>query len=346
LEIEDMKDELIRIREEAARELAGASDPKVIDELKIKYLGKKGVLKDILAKLGDLSVEEKKEFGKIANEVKDEISCRLDEAQAKVENRERDEKLKTGVPDISLPERVPIPGYFHPLTIVQDKMVGIFKSMGYSVADGPEMEEEYYNFEALNIPPHHPARDDHDSFYFGSSKLLRTHTSPVQIRTMKSKKPPIAIVVPGRCYRRDAADATHSPIFHQMEGLVVDKGITFADLKGTLLLWSRLMFGEHTNIRLRPDYFPFTEPSAELAVTCPVCHGKKCGVCKQTGWVELMGCGLVDPIVLENCGIDPDIYSGFAFGLGIERVAMTVYGIKDIRQFYENDMRLLSQFVK
>ncbi len=341
-----MKDELLRIRDEANRELTGVTDPKTIDELRIKYLGKKGILKDILSRLGDLSGEERKEFGKIANEVKDEIGRLLDISQALIEKKDREERLKTGVLDVSLPKSVPAQGYYHPLTIVLDRMVNIFKSMGYSVADGPEMEEEYYNFDALNMPAHHPARDSHDSFYFSTSKLLRTHTSPVQIRTMKSKKPPIAIVVPGRCYRRDSVDATHSPNFYQMEGLVVDKGITFADLKGTLLLWAKLMFGETTNIRLRPDYFPFTEPSAELAVTCPVCHGKKCGVCKQTGWVELMGCGLVDPIVLENCGINPDIYSGFAFGLGIERVAMTVYGIKDIRQFYENDMRLLSQFVK
>ncbi len=225
-------------------------------------------------------------------------------------------------------------------------MVNIFKSMGYSVADGPELEEEYYNFDMLNIPPHHPARDDHDSFYVMPGMLLRTHTSPVQIRTMKCFKPPIAIVVPGRCYRRDATDATHSHTFHQMEGLVVDKGISFADLKGTLLLWAKMMFGEETQIRLRPDFFPFTEPSAELAVTCPVCKGKKCNVCKHTGWVELMGCGMVDPIVLENCGIDSEVYSGFAFGLGVERVAMTVYGISDIRQFFENDLRLLEQFGK
>jgi len=341
-----MKEDLLRIREEALQELERADGQKAIDELKIKYLGKKGILKGMLSSLGNLNVEERKEFGKLANDIKDEIRNKLETAEELIDNKERDKKLKTGVLDITVPKSIPVPGYFHPLTVVLDRMVNIFKSMGYSVADGPEMEEEYYNFEALNMPAHHPARDDHDSFFFGSSKLLRTHTSPVQIRTMKAKKPPIAIVVPGRCYRRDAVDATHSPVFYQMEGLVVDKGITFADLKGTLLLWAKLMFGENTNIRLRPDYFPFTEPSAELAVTCPVCHGKKCGVCKHSGWVELMGCGLVDPNVLENCNIDPDIYSGFAFGLGIERVAMTVYGIKDIRQFYENDLRLLSQFVK
>ncbi len=341
-----MKEELLKIRDELRRELSGASGPRALEDLKVKYLGKKGLLKEILSRLGAMSIEEKKEIGKLANEIKDEISRLLDEAFLVFGKKEKEEKLKTGVADITLPLNVPPLGYYHPLTLVQEKMVNIFKSMGYSVADGPEMEDEYYNFEALNIPPYHPARDDHDSFFFGGSKLLRTHTSPVQVRTMKIKKPPIAIIVPGRCYRRDAVDATHSPVFYQMEGLVVDKGISFADLKGTLLLWSKLMFGESTNIRLRPDYFPFTEPSAELAVTCPVCHGEKCGVCKHTGWVELMGCGLVDPIVLENCGIDPDIYSGFAFGLGIERVAMTVYGIKDIRQFYENDLRLLKQFVK
>jgi phenylalanyl-tRNA synthetase alpha chain len=341
-----MKDELLKIREEARRELSIVSDPKVLEDLRIKYLGKKGLLKNILKGLGGLSIEEKKVIGKLANEIKDEIVLLIDNLLTVFEKKGKAERLKSGVDDITLPLNIPPLGYYHPLSLVQGKMVNIFKKMGYSVADGPEMEDEYYNFDALNMPPYHPARDDHDSFFFGATKLLRTHTSPVQVRTMKIKKPPIAIIVPGRCYRRDAVDASHSPIFYQMEGLVVDKGISFADLKGTLLIWAKLMFGESTNIRLRPDYFPFTEPSAELAVTCPVCHGKKCGVCKYTGWVELMGCGLVDPVVLENCGIDPDIYSGFAFGLGIERVAMTVYGIRDIRQFYENDMRFLRQFIK
>ena len=339
-----MKEQLQKILDEARKEIQNIADPRALEELRVKYLGKKGPIKDALGKLGEMGEDARREIGKVANEIKEEITGLIDQAGGKVQEALRQAKLAQGVADISIPKAVPPLGYSHPNSLVVEKMVSVFKSMGYTVADGPELEDEYYNFDMLNIPPHHPARDDHDSFYLGPAKLLRTHTSPVQIRTMKCSKPPIAIVVPGRCYRRDAMDATHSHTFHQMEGLVVDKGVSFADLKGTLLLWSKMMFGENTQIRLRPDFFPFTEPSAELAVTCPVCHGKKCGVCKQTGWVELMGCGMVDPIVLENCGIDPEVYSGFAFGMGVERVAMTVYGIKDIRQFHENDMRLLQQF--
>ncbi|MGC8764381.1 MAG: phenylalanine--tRNA ligase subunit alpha [Brevinematia bacterium] len=339
-----MKEELYKILEEAKKEIGNIRDFVELEKARIKFLGKKGPIKDVLGKLGSIGEELRKEIGRVANEVKDEITRLIDETEENLRRMQKETQLKTGVSDISLPLKKLDAGYPHPISLVIEKMVSIFKSMGYSVADGPELEEEYYNFDMLNIPPYHPARDDHDSFYVTKGRLLRTHTSPVQIRTMLNTKPPIAIVVPGRCYRRDATDATHSHTFYQMEGLVVDKGISFADLKGTLLLWAKMMFGEETQIRLRPDFFPFTEPSAELAVTCPVCKGKKCNVCKHTGWVELMGCGMVDPIVLENCGIDPDIYSGFAFGLGIERVAMTVYGINDIRQFYENDIRLLEQF--
>ncbi len=339
-----MNEELFRILEDAKSDLKKVADSRALEEIRIKYLGKKGLLKDILGKLGSMSEDLRKEVGKAANEIKDEITVLIENAAVTIDNSLKEAKLKSGVADISVTGTVPKIGYNHPLTLVTEKMVNIFKSMGYSVVDGPELEEEYYNFDALNIPPYHPARDDHDSFFIDEHKLLRTHTSPVQIRTMKVKKPPIAIIVPGRCFRRDAIDATHLHTFHQMEGLVVDKGISFADLKGTLLLWAKMMFGEHTNIRLRPDFFPFTEPSAELAVTCHVCEGKGCGVCKHTGWLELMGCGMVNPVVLENCDIDSEIYSGFAFGLGIERVAKTLFGIKDIRQFYENDMRLLEQF--
>lgn len=339
-------DDLKKIFEQARTELDKVTDPKVLEDLRVKYLGKKGVLKDILGKLGGMSEEVRRDVGKAANEVKDEISKLIDKAGSSLDQALKEARLRNGVDDISVPRNVPPVGYDHPLTIITEKMVSIFRSMGYAVADGPELEDEYYNFDMLNIPPYHPARDDHDSFYILPGKLMRTHTSPVQIRTMMKKKPPLAIVVPGRCYRRDAIDATHLHTFHQMEGLVVDKGISFADLKGTLLLWAKMMFGEHTNIRLRPDFFPFTEPSAEIAVTCHVCAGKGCSVCKNTGWIELMGCGMVNPVVLENCGIDSDVYSGFAFGLGIERVANIVYGVKDIRSYYENDMRLLSQFGK
>jgi phenylalanyl-tRNA synthetase alpha chain len=341
-----MKDELQRILESARDELAKVADARVLEDLRVKYLGKKGALKEVLGKLGGMSEEARKELGKVANEIKAEIEGLIDAANRAVEERVFQAKLASGVEDLSIPRReIPV-GSYHPLTLVTEKMVNIFKSMGYTVADGPELEDEKYNFDMLNIPSYHPARDDHDSFYVEKGKLMRTHTSPVQIRTMLRKKPPIAIVVPGRCYRRDATDATHSHTFHQMEGLVVDKGLSFADLKGTLLLWAKMMFGEKTSIRLRPDYFPFTEPSAEMAVSCPNCGGTGCPTCKHTGWVELMGCGMVHPTVLANCDIDPEEYTGFAFGLGIERVAMKLFGIRDIRQFYENDMRLLEQMVK
>ncbi len=341
-----MKEELQKILDEAKTELQKAADPKSLEDLRVKYLGKKGVLKGVLGKLGEMTADARKDIGQLANQVKDELTALIDGAASSVEQALKDAKLRSGVADISVPKEVSPVGAYHPLTLITEKMVSIFRSMGYSVADGPELEDESNNFDMLNIPTHHPARDDHDSFFFGGGKLLRTHTSPVQIRVMKSRKPPIATIVPGRCYRRDAVDATHLHSFHQMEGLVVDKGITFADLKGTLLLWAKMMFGEKTRIRLRPDFFPFTEPSAELAVTCFACGGPGCPVCKHTGWVELMGCGLVNPVVLANCGIDPEVYSGFAFGMGIERVANAVYGIKDIRQYYENDLRLLEQFVR
>lgn len=341
-----MKEELQKILDEAKTELQKAADPKSLEDLRVKYLGKKGVLKGVLGKLGEMTADARKDIGQLANQVKDELTALIDGAASSVEQALKDAKLRSGVADISVPKEVSPVGAYHPLTLITEKMVSIFRSMGYSVADGPELEDEANNFDMLNIPTHHPARDDHDSFFFGGGKLLRTHTSPVQIRVMKSRKPPIATIVPGRCYRRDAVDATHLHSFHQMEGLVVDKGITFADLKGTLLLWAKMMFGEKTSIRLRPDFFPFTEPSAELAVTCFACGGPGCPVCKHTGWVELMGCGLVNPVVLANCGIDPEVYSGFAFGMGIERVSNAVYGIKDIRQYYENDLRLLEQFVR
>ncbi len=340
--IEDLK----KLQDEAKKLIEKVTDKKNLEELRVKYLGKKGPIKDVLSKIGTLSDEMKKEVGQAANQIRDNIAGLIDGAAKKLEDSARASKLQSGVPDVTVSTSLPDFGYNHPLTLVTQKMASVFKSMGYSIVEGPELEDEFYNFEALNIPFYHPARDSHDSFYVTNNKLLRTHTSPVQARVMKSRQPPIAVVVPGRCYRRDAVDATHMHTFYQMEGLVVDKGITFADLKGTLLTWAKLMFGSDTKIRLRPDYFPFTEPSAELAVTCPVCHGKKCSVCKHTGWIELMGCGLVNPEVFKNVGYDPEKVSGFAFGMGIERVAMVVYGINDIRLFTENDMRFLEQFAK
>lgn len=340
--IEDLK----KLQDEAKKFIDKVADKKALEEARIKYLGKKGPIKDILGKIGTLGDEMKKEVGQTANVVRDNIAKMIDEAASKLEASARAGKLQSGVADISVSPSVPVFGHNHPLTLVTEKITSVFKSMGYSVVEGPELEEDYYNFEALNIPAYHPARDSHDSFYINDKRLMRTHTSPMQARVMKSRQPPIAVVVPGRCYRRDAVDATHMHTFHQLEGLVVDEGITFADLKGTLLTWAKLMFGSETKIRMRPDYFPFTEPSAELAVTCPVCKGKKCPVCKHTGWIELMGCGLVNPEVFKNVGYDSDKVSGFAFGMGIERVAMVVYGIGDIRLFTENDFRFLEQFTK
>lgn len=341
-----MVDELKKLQDEAKKLIDKVTDKKALEGLRVKYLGKKGPIKDILGKIGSLSDAMKKEVGQTANEIRDNIAGWIDSAAAHLEESARASKLQSGVADISMPASLPDFGHNHPLTLVTQKMIRVFNSMGYSVVEGPELEDEYYNFEALNIPSYHPARDSHDSFYITDKKLMRTHTSPMQARVMKSRQPPIAVVVPGRCYRRDAVDATHMHTFYQMEGLVVDKGITFADLKGALLMWAKLMFGSDTKIRMRPDYFPFTEPSAELAVTCPICKGKKCPVCKHTGWIEIAGCGVVNPEVFKNVGYDPDEVSGFAFGMGIERVAMVVYGINDIRLFTENDMRFLEQFVK
>lgn len=343
-----MKSELNKLLKNAQAEIEKVKDSKLLESLRVKYLGKKGPLKAILNKLGGLNPEKRKEIGQLANSIKSKIAAFIDEAGAKIEKRLRNAKLRQGVADASVSTSIPEMGYNHPITMVSNKMINIFKNMGYSVEEGPELEEEFYNFEALNIPTHHPARDDHDSFYIEgeSGKLLRTHTSPVQARVMQNRKPPLAIVVPGRCYRRDEIDATHSHTFYQMEGLVVDENITFADLKGALLTWAQLMFGEETKIRLRPDFFPFTEPSAELAVTCPVCHGSGCRICKKTGWIEIGGCGIVDPEVFKAVNYDAEKVSGFAFGMGLERIAMVVYGITDIRYFYENDLRLLEQFVK
>lgn len=341
-----LKEELNGILQEAGKEVKKIKDKKLFDEIRVKFLGKKGALKEILGKLGSLSVEEKKEIGQLANEVKDKIQEMIDEASERIEKQERAARLKKGVGDTSVSREIPPVGYYHPLTVVLERMIGVFKNMGFTVEEGPELEEEYYNFDALNMPWYHPARDGHDSFYVTKGKLMRTHTSPMQARIMEKRKPPLAVVVPGRCFRRDAVDATHGHTFYQMEGFVVDKHITMADLKGTLLTWAKMMFGPQTKIRMRPDYFPFTEPSGELGVTCPVCGGKLCPVCKHTGWIEIAGCGMIDPEVLKNVGYDPENVSGFAFGMGLERIAMTVYGIRDIRYFLENDMRLLEQFVK
>ncbi len=333
-----MKDQLKKLLDEAKKDLQNVLDGTALQDLKVKYLGKKGLLKNMLSDLGKMAEEERKNMGQAVNEVKENIESLLQQAAEKIEKSLRDAKLAQGVDDISLSSFPLGMSYQHPLTLVRDRVVSIFEKMGYTVVEGPELEEEYYNFDALNIPEYHPARDDQDSFFLKKGWLMRTHTSPVQIREMKRRQPPIAIVAPGRCFRRDAVDATHAYTFHQIEGLVIDKNVSFADLKGTLLLWAQLMFGKETRIRMRPDFFPFTEPSAELAVSSPGLFGGK--------WLEIAGCGMVDPEVLKNVGYDPDKVSGFAFGMGIERIAMLLYGVKDIRAFHENDLRFLSQFVK
>jgi phenylalanyl-tRNA synthetase, alpha subunit len=339
-----MKEQLEKIKDEAISEINKVSDKLKLDEIRVKYLGKKGVLTGILRSMGSLSPEERPVFGKLANEVRGHIEEAMERALLDIKDREKDIKLKSETIDISMPGKTNEIGGLHPLTRVLDEVKEIFFGMGFSIAEGPEIETDYYNFEALNIPKNHPARDEQDTFYVSDNVVLRTQTSPVQIRTMEKTKPPIRVIVPGRVYRSDAVDATHSPTFHQIEGLVVDKGITMANLYGTLDTFAKRMFGEKTRTKFRPHHFPFTEPSAEMDVSCYVCGGKGCRVCKGSGWIEILGSGMVHPDVLRRGGIDPEVYSGFAFGMGLERIVMKKYEIDDIRFFYENDIRFLKQF--
>ena len=294
--------------------------------------------------MGALSAEERPRMGQLANDVRAAIEAAIAVRGAELKERMLQKRLTEEKLDVTMPGEAPRMGHRHPLNRVQREMEEIFIGMGFQIAEGPEVEYDYYNFQALNIPKNHPARDTQDTFYITDNILLRSQTSPVQVRVMEKQKPPIRVISPGRVYRSDALDATHSPLFHQMEGLVVDKGITMSDLKGTLETFAKKMFGENTKIRFRPHHFPFTEPSAEVDVSCFACGGKGCRICKGEGWIEILGAGMVHPFVLSNCGIDPEIYSGFAFGMGIERVAMKHYGIDDIRLFYENDERFLKQF--
>ena len=337
-----MKETLARIRIEALEQIKSPdADP---EQIKIKYLGKKGELTAVLRGMGALSAEERPVIGQLANEVRSDIEAALAAMVKDKQAKALEAKLKAEKLDVTMPGTPAPMGHIHPLTQVQRELENIFIGMGFSIVEGPEVELDYYNFQALNIPENHPARDTQDTFYIGENVLLRSQTSPVQVRTMEHQKPPIRIISPGRVYRSDALDATHSPLFHQLEGLVVDKGITMGDLKGTLEIFAKKLFGESTKIRFRPHHFPFTEPSAEVDVSCFVCGGKGCRLCKGEGWIEILGAGMVHPFVLSNCGIDPEVYSGFAFGLGLERIAMTRYGIDDIRLFYENDERFLEQF--
>lgn len=337
-----MKDKLLQIKEQAIAQIAAARDD--LDEIKVRYLGKKGELTAILKQMGGLSAEERPQIGQLANQVRADIADAIAKKAEQMKAEALKNQLEAERVDVTIPGKLPQQGGLHPMTQVLDDLTEIFLGMGFSVAEGPEVELDYYNFEALNLPPDHPARDTQDTFYITDNILLRTQTSPVQVRTMEKQKPPIKVIAPGRVYRSDAVDATHSPVFHQIEGLVVDKGITMADLKGTLEVFTKKLYGADSVVRFRPHHFPFTEPSAEMDTQCYACHGAGCRLCKGEGWIELLGCGMVHPWVLQNCGIDPEVYSGFAFGIGLERVAMRRYGIGDMRLFYENDQRFLSQF--
>jgi phenylalanyl-tRNA synthetase alpha chain len=327
----------------AREEIERAATRRDLEEVRVKYLGKRGVLTQLLRSLPDLPPADRPLVGREANIAKTEIESELEGRVVVLEGLERRARRAADRLDLTLPGRRVVPGGLHPLTRVHDEIVDVFTGMGFAVAEGPEVELDYYNFEALNIPKDHPARDMQDTFYVGGEVLLRTHTSPVQIRTMEQRKPPVRIICPGRVYRRDA-DITHSPVFHQVEGLAVDRGISMADLKGTLELFARELFGPDSRIRFRPSFFPFTEPSAEVDVVCFLCKGGGCRVCKGSGWLEILGSGMVHPRILQSMGYDTEEVTGWAFGMGIERVAMLRYGIDDIRLFYENDLRFLSQF--
>ena len=339
-----MKNAIEAVRAKAHEALEHAASIKEIDEIRVRFLGKKGEITGILKQMGSLSPEERPVIGQLANEVRARIEEEISSRIALLKKQEMNRRLEEERIDVTLPGVAHPLGKKHPITQVLDEVKEIFLGMGFSIAEGPEVETDYYNFEALNLPKNHPARDTQDTFYITDNILLRSQTSPVQVRTMEVQKPPIRVISPGRVYRADPADATHSPIFHQVEGLVVDKGITMGDLKGILELFAKRMFGKETKIRFRPHHFPFTEPSAEVDVSCFVCGGKGCRLCKGEGWIEILGAGMVHPFVLSNCGIDPEVYSGFAFGMGIERIAMTRLGIDDMRLLYENDVRFLHQF--
>ena len=339
-----MQEKLMSIKENAFNELTNVNTSSELEEIRVKYLGKKGELTTILRGMGSLSQEERPIVGKLVNVVKKEVEDKIEEISRGIKEKEKNAKLASEVIDISLPGNKSLIGKRHPLDLTLESMKNIFISMGFTVEEGPEVELDHYNFEALNIPKDHPARSEQDTFYINDNLVLRTQTSPVQIRVMENQAPPIKMIAPGKVYRSDAVDATHSPMFYQMEGLVIDKGVTFADLKGTLELFAKKMFGDKVKTKFRPHHFPFTEPSAEMDATCFVCEGKGCRVCKGSGWIELLGCGMVHPQVLRNCGIDPEVYSGFAFGFGVDRMVMLKYGIDDIRLLYESDMRFLNQF--
>ena len=339
-----MKERLIQMEAQALQETKGAQALQELEAVRIRYLGKKGELTAILRGMGALSDEERPKAGQMANLVRAHIEEALKNAKAEIAEKVESEKLKKETIDVTLPGIQVPQGKTHPLTIVLNEFIDIFTGMGFTIASGPEVEYAYNNFDALNTPQNHPARDMQDTFYISPDIVLRTQTSPMQVRIMQQQKPPLHIIAPGRVYRADEVDATHSPVFHQIEGLVVDKNITFGDLKGTLEVFAKRLYGEDTKVRFRPHHFPFTEPSAEMDAMCFKCHGKGCRLCKGEGYIELLGCGMVHPNVLKNCGIDPVEYSGFAFGIGLERITMRRFMIDDLRLLFENNMRFLNQF--
>ena len=340
----DLKLSLYSIRDSFQNELSEIKTSVEADAIRVRYFGKKGELTALLRGMGSVSPEERPIVGQLVNDIREEMEGQLNERILSIVSEEKAARMRAQTIDVTIPVKPISLGTRHPIYKVVDEICGIFLGLGFSIAEGPEVEYDSYSFEKLRLPKGHPARDTQDTFYFSENILLRPQTSPVQIRVMEVTEPPIRIVCPGKVYRSDALDSTHSPIFHQIEGLVVDKGITMGDLVGSLQLFATKLFGENTKIRLRPHHFPFTEPSCEVDLTCWTCGGKGCRVCKGEGWIELLGAGMVHPEVLSGCGIDPEIYSGFAFGIGVERTAMGRYGIDDIRNLYENDMRFLRQF--
>ena len=339
-----MKEEILKIKEQSIKSIKEAKSLKELSDLKVKYLGKKGALTTLLRGMGKLAPEERPIIGGLVNEVRDELNEKFEQKEKELKHEELQKRLETENIDVTEPSKKINLGSLHPITQIIEEIEEIFLGMGYEIADGPEVEKATYNFDKLNTPPDHPARDIQDTFYITDDIVLRSQTSPVQARVMENQKPPIKIICPGAVYRSDSVDATHSPVFHQVEGLVIDKKISMTDLKGTLETFAKKCLGENTKIRFRPHHFPFTEPSAEADVSCFVCGGKGCKVCKGEGWIELVGCGMVHPNVLENCGIDPEKYTGFAFGFGVERIAMAKFGIDDMRLLFENDVRFLKQF--
>ena len=339
-----MKAKLDQIREQALAQIKNCENMDKLNEIRVSILGKKGELTSVLKSMKDVAPEDRPKVGQWVNETRQEIETVMDEAKSRMEKAVREAKMKAEVIDVTLPAKKAEIGHRHPNTIALEEVERIFIGMGYEVVEGPEVEKDYYNFEALNIPADHPAKDEQDTFYITGDILLRTQTSSTQVHEMEKGKLPIRMIAPGRVFRADEVDATHSPSFHQIEGLVIDKNITFADLKGTLAEFAKELFGENTKVKFRPHHFPFTEPSAEVDVSCFKCGGKGCRFCKGSGWIEILGCGMVHPHVLEMSGIDPNEYTGFAFGVGLERIALLKYEIDDMRLLYENDIRFLKQF--